>query len=256
MVAIRTPEEIEKIRASCRIVFLVQEALVAAARPGVSTLELERLAEETIRNHGASPAFKGYHGFPSSICASVNDEAVHGFPRPEPLHAGDILSVDVGVELDGYFGDGAFTLGVGTITSGEQHLLDTTRAALDDGISKARACGRLSDISHAIQSRAEANGMSVVREFGGHGIGQALHEAPHIPNYGSPGRGPKLKPGLVVAIEPILSMGKPDVVVAEDGWTTSTCDGTSVAHFEHTVAITADGPDVLTLPAPDFRRAM
>ena len=251
MVAIRTPEEIEKIRASCRIVFLVQEALVAAARPGVSTLELDRLAEETIRDHGASPAFKGYHGFPASICASVNAEAVHGFPRSEALHPGDILSVDVGVEQDGYFGDGAFTLGVGTITCAEQHLLDTTRAALDDGISKARASGRLSDISHAIQARAEANGMSVVREFGGHGIGQALHEAPHIPNYGSPGRGPKLQSGLVVAIEPILCLGNPEVVVAEDGWTTSTRDGTTVAHFEHTVAVTEDGPDVLTLPPAD-----
>lgn len=255
MVEIRTPEEIEKIRASCRIVFLVQQALVAAARPGVSTLELDRLAEETIRDHGASPAFKGYHGFPASICASVNDEAVHGFPRPEALHSGDILSVDVGVELDGFFGDGAFTLGVGRISSDEQHLLETTRAALDDGIEMARAGGRLSDISHAIQARAEVNGMSVVREFGGHGIGRALHEAPHIPNYGSPGRGPKLKPGLVVAIEPILSMGKPDVVVAEDGWTTLTRDGTAVAHFEHTVAITADGPDVLTLPGANSWRA-
>ena len=255
MVAIRTPEEIEKIRSSCRIVFLVQQALVAAARPGVSTIELDRLAEETIRNNGASPAFKGYHGFPSSICASVNDEAVHGLPRSGGLHSGDILSVDVGVELDGYFGDGAFTLGVGTITSDEQHLLDTTRTALDDGISKARARGRLSDISHAIQSRAEANGMSVVREFGGHGIGRALHEAPHIPNFGSPGRGPKLKPGLVVAIEPILSMGKPDVVVAEDGWTASTRDGATVAHFEHTVAITEDGPDVLTLPVANLEGA-
>jgi methionyl aminopeptidase len=234
-------------------VFLVQQALVAAARPGVSTLELDRLAEETIRGHGAHPAFKGYHGFPASICASVNDEAVHGFPRPEALHTGDILSVDVGVKLDGYFGDGAFSLGVGFITSAQQHLLDTTRAALHDGISKARSRGRLSDISHAIQSRAEANGMSVVREFGGHGIGRALHEAPHIPNYGSPGRGPKLQPGLVVAIEPILSMGKPDVVVAEDGWTTSTRDGTTVAHFEHTVAVTDDGPDVLTLPSADSR---
>ena len=209
MVAIRTPEEIEKIRASCRIVFLVQQALVAAARPGVSTLELDRLAEETIRDHGASPAFKGYHGFPASICASVNAEAVHGFPRSEALHPGDILSVDVGVEQDGYFGDGAFTLGVGAITCAEQYLLDTTRAALDDGISKARAYGRLSDISHAIQARAEANGMSVVREFGGHGIGQALHEAPHIPNYGSRGGGRSCSRALSSPLNRFFVWGTP-----------------------------------------------
>ena len=249
MSTLRTTDEIEKIRASCLIVFEVQQVLGRAVRPGVSTLELDRLAENTIRSRGAEPAFKGYCGFPASICTSVNSEAVHGFPRSEPLSAGDVVSVDVGVLLDEYYGDGAFTLGVGTISSALQHLLETTRSALADGIRCAAARGRLSDISHAIQTRVEGQGMSVVRDFGGHGIGRELHEDPHVPNYGTPGRGPRLRPGLVLAIEPIVSLGKPEVAVADDGWTTTTCDGTAVAHFEHTIAVTENGPDVLTLPA-------
>ena len=248
MIAVRNPSEIARIRASCQIVWEVQQALLKTVQPGVSTLELDELAESTIRERGAIPAFKGYRGFPASICASINAEAVHGFPRPAPLAAGDLVSIDVGVELDGYFGDGAFTLGVGAISGTSQSMLDTTRAALREAIAAAQPRGRLSDISHAVQSRAESGGLSVVREYGGHGIGRALHEDPHIPNHGRPGRGIVLKPGYVMAIEPILSMGDPDIEVAENGWTVLTRDRSRVAHFEHTIAITENGPVILTLP--------
>ncbi|MFC1526183.1 type I methionyl aminopeptidase [Candidatus Latescibacterota bacterium] len=249
MIAVRTPPEIDRIRASCQIVYLVQQVLGRVIEPGISTLELDRLAEKTIREQGAVPAFKGYGGFPASICASINAEAVHGFPREAPLQDGDVLSIDVGVELDGYFGDGAFTLAIGTITDQARHLLDTTRAALADAIQATRAGGRLSDISHAIESRARAGRLSVIREYGGHGIGRSLHEEPHIPNYGEPGRGPILKAGYIFAVEPILSLGGPEVEVEDDGWTTLTVDRTPAAHFEHTIAITDEGADILTLPS-------
>ena len=248
MTAVRKPSEIARIRASSQIVWEVQQALQKAVQPGVSTLELDALAESTIRERGAIPAFKGYRGFPATICASINAEAVHGFPRPAPLAAGDVVSIDVGVELAGYFGDGAFTLGVGVISPAHQDMLDTTCAALRDAIAAARPQGRLSDISHAIQSRAESGGLSVIQEYGGHGIGRSLHEDPHIPNHGLPGRGIVLKPGYVLAIEPILSLGDPDIEVADDGWTVKTRDRSPVAHFEHTISITEDGPQILTLP--------
>ena len=248
MIAVRKPPEIARIRASCQIVWQVQQALQKAVHPGVSTLELDELAESTIRERGAIPAFKGYRGFPATICASINAEAVHGFPGPAPLAAGDLVSVDVGVELDGYFGDGAFTLGVGPISETCQRMLDTTRAALGDAIAAAQPRARLSDISHAVQSRAESGGLSVIQEYGGHGIGRSLHEDPHIPNHGPPGRGVVLKPGYVVAIEPILSMGDPDIELAGNGWTVLTRDRSPVAHFEHTIAITENGPLILTLP--------
>lgn len=247
MTILRNSAEIECIRASCRIVGQVQRLLEAAVVPGVSTAQLDALAESAIRDCGAAPAFKGYHGFPASICASVNDQAVHGFPDDRPLVEGDIVSVDVGVQLEGYFGDGAFTMGVGEIGPERARLLMNTRAALQDGIDAARLGGRLSDISHAVQRRAESSGLSVVRDFGGHGIGKALHEDPHIPNHGRPGKGPRLEAGFVFCIEPILSMGKPEVFVADDGWTTMTSDRSPVAHFEHTVALTEEGPQVLTL---------
>lgn len=247
----KTPAEIDRIRTSCRIVFEVQQALEKAIAPGVTSRQLDEMAERIIRGHGAVPAFKGYHGFPASICASPNAEAVHGFPNDKPLAAGDLLSIDVGVLLDGYFGDGAFTIGVGVLEPPEQRLLDSTRASLGDGIAQARPGNRLTDISHAIQRRAEADGFAIVRDFGGHGIGRALHEDPHVPNYGPPGKGPRLQTGMVLAIEPILSLGSPNVEVGEDGWTTTTTDGATAAHCEHTVAITADGPEILTLPAPD-----
>ena len=247
LISVRTSREIELIRASCQVVSRVQEALEKAIAPGVTTLELDRLAEETIRNCGGVPAFKGYCGFPASICASVNEQAVHGIPNSHtPLEEGDILSVDVGVLMSGYYGDGAFTAGVGQISPKLQRLLDTTLDALHDGIERARVPGRVSDISNAVQLRAQSEGFSVIREYGGHGVGRSLPEDPHIPNYGAPGKGPRLRRGYVLAVEPIVSMRSPDVEVAEDGWTTTTCDRAPVAHFEHTVAITEDGPDILT----------
>ena len=248
MIPIRTESEIALIRASCRIVAQVQAVLESVAALGTTTRALDRLAEKTIRDCGGTPAFKGYHGFPASICVSPNSEAVHGFPSDTPLVEGDILSVDVGVLLEGYYGDGAFTMGIGEKISPErQRLLDTTRAALFDGIEQARVSNRLTDISHAVESRARSGGLSVVRDFGGHGVGRSLHEDPHVPNHGAPGKGPRLRAGYVLAIEPILSLGGPDLEIAEDGWTTTTTDGSPVAHFEHTVAITDEGPDILTL---------
>jgi len=246
----KSPGEIERIRASCQIVYRVQQALEQRLEPGVTSLELDTLAEEIICAHGGVPAFKGYRGFSSSICASVNAQIVHGIPDAVPLREGDIISVDVGVRFDGYYGDAAFTAGVGRVDARAQHLIDVTRECLERGISQARPDNRLSDISHAIQTWAESQGLSVVRQFGGHGIGRSLHEEPHIDNYGSPGTGPRLRPGFVFAIEPILSLGVAEVLVGEDGWTTTTRDGEPAAHCEHTIAVTQDGPDILTLPTP------
>lgn len=249
MIPIRSAAEIERVRAACTIVHRVQTLLEAAVAPGVSTQALDEIAESTILEAGGIPAFKGFHGFPASICASINAEAVHGFPREAPLEEGDIVCVDVGVKLDGWFGDGAFTIGVGNIGPDARHLMDATRAALKAGIDAAQVGGRLSDISHAVETSAKASGVSIVREYGGHGIGRGLHEDPHILNYGPPGKGPRLKAGQVFAIEPILSLGSRDVVVAKDGWTTVTSDASLAAHYEHTVALSDDGPLILTQPA-------
>ncbi|MEW6750160.1 MAG: type I methionyl aminopeptidase [Candidatus Latescibacterota bacterium] len=246
----KTAEEIDRIRASCQVVCQVQQALAERVRPGVTTLELDALAEEVIRGHAAFPAFKGYRGFPAAICASVNEEVVHGIPGRRRLREGDIISVDVGVRLDGFYGDGAFTMGVGDIDLLAQHLIRVTQACLDRAVDQARPGRRLSDISHAVQAHAEACGVSVVRQFGGHGIGRALHEDPHINNYGAPGHGPRLCPGLVFALEPILSLGAGQIEVRQDGWTTVTQDRLPAAHCEHTVAITSAGPQILTLPVP------
>lgn len=248
MIARRSPDEIQRIRASCQIVALVQQVLEKAIAPGITTLELDAIAEKTIRTHGAVPAFKGYHGFPASICTSINAGIVHGVPGATPLQNEDIISVDVGVLLDEYYGDGAFTMGIGPIGSELQHLIDTTRACLDIGIQQARVNSRVTDISHAIQTHAETQGLSVVREFGGHGIGRSLHEDPHVSNYGSPGKGPRLREGYVLAIEPILSIGSPELVTTADQWTTTTRDGKPSAHFEHTIAVAPEGPEILTLP--------
>ncbi len=240
--------EIEHIAASCEIVCAVQQKLEALVAPGVSTLELDQVAETEIRSLGAVPAFKGYHGFPYSICASVNSAIAHGFPDKTPLQQGDIVSIDVGARLNGYYGDGAFTAAVGAISAPAQHLIKGTLACLARGIDRARSGGRLSDISHAIQCHAESQGLAVVREYGGHGIGRELHESPHIDNYGPPGKGPRLKPGHVFCIEPILCLGNPQIDHLDD-WTTLTADRSLAAHAEHTVAITEDGPRILTLPA-------
>jgi len=240
--------EIEHITASSQIVFAVQQKLEALITPGICTLELDQIAESAIRDLGAAPAFKGYHGFPFSICASVNSSIVHGFPDDTPLQEGDIVTIDVGARLNGYYGDGAFTVGVGAISAEAQHLLDGTLACLELGIARAVPDGRLSDISHAIQRHADEQGLSVIREYGGHGIGRSLHESPQIDNYGSPGKGPRLKAGHVFCIEPILCLGNPEIEHLDDGWTTLTGDRSLAAHSEHTVAITEDGPRILTLP--------
>ena len=215
--------------------------------PGVTTGDLDRLAEKLVRDGGAVPAFKGYRGFPATLCASINDEVVHGIPSPtRQLKDGDIISLDVGAKLGGYFGDSAVTVPVGKVPEGTMRLLNATREALDRAIEKVQVGGRLSDIGHAVQRWVEASGFSVVREFVGHGMGEKLHEEPQIPNYGVPGRGPRLAAGMVLAIEPMVAMGRPDTRVLADGWTAVTKDGSLAAHFEHTVAVSEDGPQVLT----------
>lgn len=250
MIAYRSSREIERMRQANQLVTRVLALLASTARPGVTTAELDALAEDEIRKAGAEPAFKGYRGFPATLCASINEEVVHGIPsRSRALRAGDIISLDVGARLDGYYGDSAVTVAVGEVPAATQSLLDVTRGALERGIARARVGGRLSDISHAIQEWVERHGFSIVREFVGHGIGERLHEEPQVPNYGQPGRGPKLAEGMVLAIEPMVAMGRPQTRVLSDGWTAVTKDGSLAAHFEHTVAVTVSGPVVLTAPS-------
>ena len=247
MIVCRSAAEIEKMRAANQFVADVLAELEAAVAPGVTTADLDRLAEKLVRDGGAVPAFKGYRGFPATLCASINDEVVHGIPSAKrALKEGDIISLDVGAKLGGYFGDSAVTVPVGQVPVQTLRLLDATREALDRAIEQVQVGGRLSDIGHAVQQWVEAAGFSIVREFVGHGIGEKLHEEPQIPNYGVPGRGPKLAPGMVLAIEPMVAMGRPDTRVLADGWTAVTKDGSLAAHFEHTVAVSDDGPQVLT----------
>lgn len=217
-----------------------------AVRPGVTTRELDGIAEEYIRSQGAQPAFKGYHGFPATLCTSVNEQVVHGIPGKRVLREGEIVSVDCGAIVDGYYGDSARTFAVGAIDAETARLLAVTAASLEAGIEQCVAGGRLSDISHAVQSVVESAGFSVVREYVGHGIGRSMHEEPQVPNYGKPGRGPELRTGIVLAIEPMVNAGSHAVHALDDGWTVVTDDARPSAHFEHTVAITADGPLVLT----------
>ena len=215
-------------------------------RPGVTTGELDRLAEEFIRSQGGVPTFLGYKGFPASLCLSPNDMVVHGIPGEYRLDEGDILSVDVGVTLDGYIADSAYTFGVGEVESEAQRLLDSAQDALDAGIEQAQVGNRVGDISHAVQLVVERAGFSVVRSLVGHGVGRYYHEDPHIPNFGEPGRGPLLSEGMTIAIEPMITAGSADVYVHDDDWSISTEDGSLSAHFEHTVAVTAEGPEILT----------
>lgn len=246
MIVIKSSAELEKMRRSGRMVAEVLEMLRQKVRPGVTTLELDQLAEKQCKKWNAKPAFKGYGGFPYTICASPNDRVVHGFPNTDPLQDGDIVSIDFGLIADGYYGDSAMTLTVGEVAPATVKLLEVTRQSLELAIAAALPGGRLSDISHAVQSCAEAQGYGVVREFVGHGIGRALHEDPQIPNYGPPGRGPQLKVGMTLAIEPMINAGTAAVKVLEDGWTAVTLDGRMSAHFEHTVAVTDNGPEILT----------
>jgi methionyl aminopeptidase len=217
-------------------------------RPGVTTGELDALAEDAIRAAGAVPAFKGYHGFPKTLCTSVDGQVVHGIPGRRVLRDGEILSVDCGAIVDGYYGDSAMTFAVGTVSAEAQRLMDVTRESLEAGIGQCVPGRRLYDVSSAVQAVAESAGFSVVREYVGHGIGRSMHEDPQVPNYGKPGTGPVLKPGMVLAIEPMINAGSADVRSLDDGWTVVTVDGSLSAHFEHTVAITANGPMVLTTP--------
>ncbi len=247
MIICRSTAEIAKMRAANQFVADVLSELEAAVAPGVTTGDLDRLAERLVREGGAVPAFKGYRGFPATLCASINEEVVHGIPSAaRALKDGDIISLDVGVKLDGYYGDSAITVPVGTVPESTSRLLKVTSEALDRAIEQVKVGGRLSDIGHAVQQWVESHGYSIVREFVGHGIGEKLHEEPQIPNYGQPGRGPRLAEGMVLAIEPMVAMGRPETKVLGDGWTAVTRDGSLAAHFEHTVAVAAGGPLVLT----------
>lgn len=235
------------MRAAGKLVGQVLTALAATVAPGVTTADLDAIAEGLIVDAGAIPAFKGYHGYPATICASVNDEVIHGIPSGQRvLQPGDVISIDVGASLDGYYGDSAVTLPVGPVTEEAAALLRVTEESLFKAIETVKPGGRVSDIGHAVQKHVEAHGFSVVREFVGHGIGQQMHEDPQVPNYGEPGRGPRLAEGMVLAIEPMVNAGKPQVKVLSDGWTAVTRDHRLSAHFEHTVAVTADGPWILT----------
>jgi methionyl aminopeptidase len=235
------------MRAAGKLVGQVLTALAAKVAPGVTTADLDAIAEGLIIDAGAIPAFKGYHGYPATICASVNDEVIHGIPSGQRvLNAGDVISIDVGAALGGYYGDSAVTLPVGPVSEDAAKLLRVTEESLYKAIDAVKPGGRISDIGHAVQKHVEAHGFSVVREFVGHGIGQEMHEEPQVPNYGEPGRGPRLAEGMVIAIEPMVNAGKPQVKVLSDGWTAVTRDRSLSAHFEHTVAVTADGPWILT----------
>lgn len=246
MIACRDGQELEKLRAAGLVVAEVLEAVSEQVKPGVTTLELEQVAEHRIAQRGARAAFKGYRGYPCATCISVNEEIVHGIPSERKLKPGDIVSIDVGVELDGYYSDSATTVALEPIAPELEKLLSVTRAALYRGIEQARPENYLGDISRAVQEYVERNGFSVVREFVGHGIGTQLHEEPQVPNYATSTCGPKLKPGMVLAIEPMVTTGSPDVQILPDRWTAVTADGGFAAHFEHCVAITENEPWILT----------
>ena len=247
-IQIKTPAEIEKMRRSGSVLRQVHSAIALLVKPGISTMDLEELAMAKIVELGATSAFKGYHGYPAALCTSLNDEVVHGIPsRSRILQEGDIVSIDCGVVLDGFYSDAAETYAVGTVSADTEKLLRTTRASLAAAIAAAQVGGRLGDISAAVQTVCETEGFGVVRDFVGHGIGRAMHEDPQVPNFGSAGKGPRLKAGMVLAIEPMINAGSPEVKVLQDGWTAVTLDHLYSAHFEHTVAITKEGPQVLTL---------
>jgi len=247
MIILKSLQEIDKIRKAGLVVAGVLDSIRDIVRPGVSTLTLDEFAERFIRTAGAIPAFKGYRGYPKTLCTSVNSEVIHGIPSKDILlKQGDIVSIDVGVIIEGFYGDAAVTLPVGTIAPESERLIKVTEESLFRGIAEAKAGNRLFDISHAVQGHVESHGYSVVREYVGHGIGRSLHEDPQIPNFGEPDQGPRLKPGMVLAIEPMVNVGGSATVVKEDHWTAVTADGSLSAHFEHTIAVMPDGPWILT----------
>jgi methionyl aminopeptidase len=247
MVYLRDRREIEAIRVAAQLVARTLDMLGREIRPGVTTAALDRLAETFIRDHGGRPAFKGYRGFPATICPSVNEEVVHAIPGPRRLDEGDMVGVDVGVEMHGYYGDSARTFAVGEVSAEVKRLMQVTREALLEGVARARGGNRVGDISHAIQTHVEHHGFSIVRALVGHGIGREMHEEPQVPNYGPPDRGPRLMIGQVLAIEPMVNVGGPEVVTQPDGWTVVTKDGSLSAHFEHTVALGPNGPEILSV---------
>jgi methionyl aminopeptidase len=248
-IAIRSSDEIARIRDAGLVVWQVLEALATAAVPGVTTAELDRLAGERTRALGAEPAFLGYHGFPACLCVSVNDEVIHGIPSRRALRAGDVVGLDFGAVLDGWYADSARTVAVGKVTPAAERLMTATRTSLALALDAARPGRRVGDLGAAVQRHVEAQGYSVVRDFVGHGIGRQLHEPPQVPNYGRPGTGASLRAGMILAIEPMVNAGGCEVETLDDGWTARTVDRSLSAHFEHTVAITENGPEILTLPA-------
>lgn len=248
MIVLKTGRELKIMKEACSISAGALEVAGKAVEPGVTTAEIDRLAEEYIRRRGGEPNFKNYEGYPATACISINNEVIHGIPSEKrKLRAGDIVSIDLGAKFDGYHGDNAATFACGDVSSEAKRLMDTTRESLYEGIRAACAGGRIGDIGHAVQSYVEARGYSVVRQFVGHGVGTHLHEAPEVPNFGTPGRGIRLLPGMTIAIEPMVNAGGYDVKVQPDGWTVLTKDGSLSAHFEHTIVITADGPKIMTV---------
>jgi methionyl aminopeptidase len=246
MIVQKSPEQVEQMAAAGRILVRCLRMVAAKARPGVTTKELDRAAEKFIRSQGAEPAFKGYRGFPGSICASPNSMVVHGIPGPYELKRGDVLSVDVGVIKDGWVADAAITVPIGSVSPEARKLLDVTRAALFAAVAQMQPGNHLGDVSAAIQRTVEIEGLSIIRTLVGHGIGRDMHEEPQVPNFGEPGKGPELEPGTVLAIEPMVNAGGPLVRMGEDGWAVYSQDGSLAAHFEFTIAVTADGPRILT----------
>jgi len=246
MIILKSEREINYLRDAGRIVAETHVEVKKAVKPGVTTLDLDEIAEEYIKSRGAIPAFKGYHGFTGNICSSVNEEVVHGIPGLRKLNSGDNVSIDIGAVINGYNGDAAITVPVGEVDAEVQKLLDVTEESLYKGIEQAIIGNRLSDISHAVQSHVEQHGFGVVRDYVGHGIGRSMHEDPQVPNYGNPGRGPRLKAGMTLAIEPMVNLGTYEVKTLDDGWTVVTLDGKRSAHFEHSIAITDGKPEILT----------
>lgn len=247
MVVLKTGRELSVMKEACRISAGALKLIGSAVEPGVTTAELDRLAEKYILSQGAKPNFKNYCGYPATACISINNEVIHGIPGKRKICAGDIVSVDLGAVFQGYHGDNAATFAAGDVSPEAKRLMDVTKESLYEGIKMARHGGRIGDISYAIQSYVEARGYSVVRQFVGHGIGTSLHEAPEVPNFGNPGRGIRLVPGMTLAIEPMINMGKAGVRTLADNWTVVTLDNSLSAHFEHTVAITTDGPQIMTV---------
>jgi methionyl aminopeptidase len=246
MLYLKTDEEVGLLRESNMLVSRTLAEVASEIRPGITTLYLDKIAEAFIRDYGAVPAFKGYGGFPNTLCTSVNDEVVHGIPSDYVLKEGDILSVDCGVIMDGWYGDSAYTFAVGEIRDEIRRLLEYTRASLEEGVKMAFAGNRIGDISNAVQTKAESGGYSVVRELVGHGLGRKLHEQPEVPNWGKKGTGPKMEKGLVICIEPMINSGKKETIQMRDGWTIKTADGSPSAHFEYAVAVNKGKADVLT----------